>query len=87
MICGRPLESARANAWLDKLPKSLHRRAKELLHDIYLAPGHQDALKAYERFLTNHTVCQKSFPKSSVAPLGNCALFTPYFGKDLWQMV
>lgn len=39
---------------LDKLPKSLQGRAKELLHDMYLAPGRQDALAAYERFLGNY---------------------------------
>ena len=46
---------------LDKLPKSLQGRAKELLHDIYLAPAHQDALKAYDRFLTNY---QLKYPKA-----------------------
>jgi transposase-like protein len=47
---------------LDKLPKSfLQGRAKELLHDIYLAPGRQDALKAYELFLTNY---QLKYPKA-----------------------
>jgi putative transposase len=46
---------------LDKLPKGLQGRAKELLHDIYLAPGRQDALKAYERFLTNY---QLKYPKA-----------------------
>jgi putative transposase len=38
---------------LDKLPKSLQGRAKEMLHDLYLAPARQDALAAYDRFLTN----------------------------------
>jgi transposase-like protein len=46
---------------LDKLPKSLQDRAKELLHDIYLAPAHQDALKAYDRFLTDY---QLKYPKA-----------------------
>jgi putative transposase len=46
---------------LDKLPKSLQGRAKELLHDIYLAPARQDALKAYDRFLTNY---QLKYPKA-----------------------
>jgi transposase-like protein len=46
---------------LDKLPKSLQGRAKELLHDIYLAPTQPDALKAYERFLTNY---QLKYPKA-----------------------
>jgi putative transposase len=46
---------------LDKLPKSLQGRAKEMLHDIYLAPAQQDALKAYDRFLTNY---QLKYPKA-----------------------
>jgi transposase-like protein len=35
---------------LDKLPKSLQGRAKDLLHDVYLAPTRHDALTAYDRF-------------------------------------
>jgi putative transposase len=46
---------------LDKLPKSLQGRAKEMLHDIYLAPARQDALAAYDRFLTNY---QLKYPKA-----------------------
>jgi putative transposase len=46
---------------LDKLPKSLQGRAKELLHDMYLAPARQDALAAYDRFLTNY---QLKYPKA-----------------------
>jgi putative transposase len=46
---------------LDKLPKSLQGRAKEMLHDLYLAPARQDALAAYDRFLTNY---QLKYPKA-----------------------
>jgi putative transposase len=46
---------------LDKLPESLQGRAKEMLHDMYLAPARQDALAAYERFLTNY---QLKYPKA-----------------------
>jgi transposase-like protein len=46
---------------LDKLPDSLQGRAKELLHDMYLAPARQDALAAYERFLTNYEL---KYPKA-----------------------
>jgi putative transposase len=46
---------------LDKLPKSLQGRAKEMLHDMYLAPARQDALAAYNRFLTNY---QLKYPKA-----------------------
>jgi putative transposase len=46
---------------LDKLPKSLQGRAKEMLHDMYLAPGRQDALAAYDRFLANY---QLKYPRA-----------------------
>jgi putative transposase len=46
---------------LDKLPKSLQGRAKDMLHDVYLAPTRQDALTAYDRFLTNY---QLKYPKA-----------------------
>jgi transposase-like protein len=46
---------------LDKLPKSLQGRAKDLLHDVYLAPTRHDALTAYDRFLTNY---QLKYPKA-----------------------
>ena len=46
---------------LDKLPDSLQGRAKELLHDLYLAPARQEALAAYNRFLTNY---QLKYPKA-----------------------
>jgi putative transposase len=46
---------------LDKLPQSLQGRAKELLHDIYLAPTQPDALKAYDRFLRDY---QLKYPKA-----------------------
>ena len=39
---------------LDKLPKSLQVRAKEMLHDRYLAPACQAALALYDRFLTTY---------------------------------
>jgi putative transposase len=46
---------------LDKLPKSLQGRAKEKLHDVYLAPTRHDALTAYDRFLTDY---QLKYPKA-----------------------
>jgi transposase-like protein len=46
---------------LDKLPDSLQGRAKELRHDMYLAPARQDALAAYQRFLTNYEL---KYPKA-----------------------
>lgn len=36
---------------LDKMPKSLQKGAKAMLHQIYLAPTKEEALKVYEDFL------------------------------------
>lgn len=38
---------------LDKLPKVLQAKAKPMLHDQYLAPTREDALKAYELFVAS----------------------------------
>lgn len=35
---------------LDKMPKSIQRKAKSMIHDMYLAPTKQDALTAYQLF-------------------------------------
>jgi len=37
---------------LDKMPKSVQPRAKEMIHEMYLAPSRQRALAAYEEFGT-----------------------------------
>src|SRR5947209_9146387 len=44
-----------------KLPKSLQGRAKEMLRDVSLAPARQDALAAYDRFLSKY---QLKYPKA-----------------------
>jgi putative transposase len=38
---------------LDKLPTTLHAKAKGMLHDQYLAPTREEALKAYELFVAS----------------------------------
>lgn len=38
---------------LDKLPKSLQAKAKGMLHDQYLAPTREEALKAYDLFVAS----------------------------------
>lgn len=38
---------------LDKLPQSLQAKAKGMLHDQYLAPTREDALKAFNLFVTS----------------------------------
>lgn len=47
---------------LDKLPKSLQPNAKKLIHDIYLAPTHKEAEKAYGRFVELY---QDKYPKAT----------------------
>ena len=36
---------------LDKLPKSVQRSAKNLIHEMYMSPGKEKALQSYEEFL------------------------------------
>ncbi len=36
---------------LDKMPKSVQKYAKEIIHEIYMAPRKTDGLKAFEKFL------------------------------------
>ena len=69
---------------LDKLPKSLQSRAKEMLHDLYLAPTHQAALSAYDRFLTNY---QLKYPKAcNCLEKDKAVLFTFYhFPAEHWS--
>ena len=46
---------------LDKLPQSLQAKAKQLLHDIYLAPTRREAEAAWEHFVTTFT---EKYPKA-----------------------
>ena len=46
---------------LDKMPKSVQPKAKERIHDIYLAPTREQALVAYNSFLTLYN---KKFPEA-----------------------
>jgi putative transposase len=68
---------------LDKLPKSLQGRAKEMLHDMYLAPARQEALAAYDRFLGNY---QLKYPRAcDCLEKDKDALFTFYdFPAEHW---
>jgi putative transposase len=47
---------------LDKLPKSVQPKAKELLHEIYLAPSRAQADKAFDLFLGTYEV---KYPKAT----------------------
>jgi transposase-like protein len=46
---------------LDKLPQRLQAKAKQRLHDIYLAPTRREAEAAWERFVTTFT---EKYPKA-----------------------
>src|SRR5215467_29965 len=47
---------------LDKLPKSVQPKAKELLHEIYLAPSRAAAEKAFDLFLSTY---EAKYPKAT----------------------
>jgi len=47
---------------LDKLPKSVQPKAKEMLHAIYLAPGRTEADKAFDLFLRTY---EAKYPKAT----------------------
>ena len=46
---------------LDKMPKSVQPKAKEKIHDVYMAPTKEQALVAYNTFLTLY---KKKFEKA-----------------------
>jgi putative transposase len=47
---------------LDKMPKSVQGRAKELIHEMYLSPTRKAALAAYDQFITSY---QAKYPKAT----------------------
>ena len=46
---------------LDKMPKSVQGKAKQLIHEMYLAPTRKAALAAYDQFISSY---QSKFPKA-----------------------
>ena len=46
---------------LDKMPKSVQGKAKQLIHEMYLAPTRKAALAAYEQFINSYQI---KFPKA-----------------------
>jgi transposase-like protein len=46
---------------LDKLPQSMHGKAKQALHDIYSAESRQAAERSFDRFVALY---QAKFPKA-----------------------
>ena len=45
---------------LDKLPKSVQPKAKEMLHEIYLAPSRAEAEKAFDLFQSSYETNPKA---------------------------
>ena len=46
---------------LDKMPKSVQKQAKRQIHDIYLAPTKEEALKGFDKFVKLY---EAKFPKA-----------------------
>jgi hypothetical protein len=46
---------------LDKMPKSVQGKAKQLIHEMYLAPTRKAALEAFDQFFSSY---QAKFPKA-----------------------
>ena len=47
---------------LDKMPKSVQGRAKQLIHEMYLSPTRKAALATYDQFITSY---QTKYPKAT----------------------
>jgi len=47
---------------LNKMPKSLHAKAKTMLQDIWMAPGRSEALKAFDLFIQTF---ESKYPKAA----------------------
>ena len=47
---------------LDKMPKSVQGRAKQLIHEMYLSPTRKAALAAYDQFIASY---QAKYPKAT----------------------
>src|SRR5689334_7277810 len=47
---------------LDKMPKSVQGRAKQLIHQMYLSPTRKAALAAYDQFISSY---QPKYPKAT----------------------
>jgi putative transposase len=47
---------------LDKMPKSVQGKAKQLIHEMYLAPSRKAALAAYDQFISSY---RAKYPKAT----------------------
>jgi putative transposase len=69
---------------LDKMPKSVQGKAKQLIHEMYLAPTRKAALGAYDQFISSYQV---KFPKAcECLQKDKAVLFTFYdFPAQHWS--
>jgi transposase-like protein len=69
---------------LDKMPKSVQGKAKQLIHEMYLAPTRKAALAAYDQFISSYQV---KFPKAcECLQKDKAVLFTFYdFPAQHWS--
>ena len=69
---------------LDKMPKSVQGKAKQLIHEMYLAPTRKAALAAYDQFISSY---QAKFPKAcECLQKDKAVLFTFYdFPAQHWS--
>jgi putative transposase len=49
---------------LQQMPKSVQGKAKQLIHEMYLAPTRKAALAAYDQFISSYQI---KFPKPANA--------------------
>lgn len=71
---------------LDKMPKSIQASAKALIHEMYMAPTKEDALKAYDSFLETY---EAKYPRACTClSKDKEQLFTFYaFPAKHWQHI
>ena len=69
---------------LDRMPKSVQGKAKQLIHEMYLAPTRKAALAAYDQFISSYQV---KFPKAcECLQKDKAVLFTFYdFPAQHWS--
>ena len=71
---------------LDKLPKTVQKQAKPMIHEMYQAPTRDAAMDAYDRFIS---VFQAKYPRATAClEKDKHSLFTFYeFPAEHWQHI
>jgi transposase-like protein len=75
---------------LDKMPKSVRGKAKQLIHEMYLAPTRKAALAAYDQFISLSSACiyeplNNSWPISLCGALQELSLVYSWPVPDIWR--